>query len=92
MTICNWECHKSSPRIHEIPAVIKVLGYNPLPVPESLAEKLLTARKLLGITQKAMAKRLEVDPTTLARLERGQSRRMFAKTLRKPPGLIEPRS
>jgi transcriptional regulator with XRE-family HTH domain len=69
-TIWNWECHESSPRPHEIPAVIKFLGYNPLPVPESLAEKLLTARKLLGLTQKAMAKRLRIDPTTLGRLER----------------------
>jgi len=82
-TIWNWERHESSPRVRDIPAIIRFLGYNPLPVPKSLADKLLSARKALGITQKEMAKRLEIDPTTLARLERGQGRKVFSKTLAK---------
>ncbi len=70
-TIWNWECHESSPQIHVLPQVIRFLGYNPLPASESLAGRLLLTRKGLGITQKEMAKRLGIDPTTLARLERG---------------------
>jgi transcriptional regulator with XRE-family HTH domain len=82
-TIWNWECHESSPQIHVLPQVIKFLGYDPFPPPESLAEKLVKRRKAFGVTQKEMAKRLGIDPTTLARLERGGSRRLFSKTLRK---------
>jgi DNA-binding XRE family transcriptional regulator len=88
MTIWNWECHESSPRVREIPAIIRFLGYDPLPPPESLAEKLIMSRTAIGITQKEMAKRLGIDPTTLSRLERGKNRRMFAKTVRKIASFI----
>jgi len=87
-SIYNWERNVNSPQLHQLPSVIHFLGYNPLPAPESLAEKLLLSRKLLGITQKEMAKRLGIDPTTLARLERGKSRRLFSKTLKKLAPLI----
>ena len=87
-TIWNWECHKSSPRVHDIPAIIQFLGYQPLPNPSSLAEKLLVARKALGLTQRVMAKRFGIDPTTLSKLERGKSKRPSAKTLTKIDPLI----
>jgi transcriptional regulator with XRE-family HTH domain len=87
-TIWNWECHESSPQIHVLPQVIRFLGYNPFPQPESLAEKLVMSRKALEVTQKETAKRLGIDPTTLARQERGQSRRLFSNTLRKLAGFI----
>jgi transcriptional regulator with XRE-family HTH domain len=87
-TIWNWECHESSPRIHVLPQVITFLGYDPFPPPMSLAEKLIMSRKAAGITQIEMAKRLGIDPTTLARLERGKSRKLFSKTLRKLAAVI----
>jgi transcriptional regulator with XRE-family HTH domain len=37
-TIWNWECHKSSPQVHNISAVVRYLGYDPLPVPELFPE------------------------------------------------------
>jgi transcriptional regulator with XRE-family HTH domain len=82
-TIYNWESNATSPQIHVLPQVMRFLSYNPLPAPESLAGRLLLTRKALGPTQKEMAERLGIDATTLARLERGKSRRVFAKTLRK---------
>jgi transcriptional regulator with XRE-family HTH domain len=39
-----------------------------------LGEKIVNSRRLSGITQKELAKRLGVDPTTLARWERNESR------------------
>ena len=66
-----------------MPRVIQFLGYDPLPVPKSLAEKLLAHRKTLGLSQSAMARRVGIDPTTLSRLERRKSRKPLAKTLRK---------
>lgn len=83
MTVWNWESNATSPQIHVLPQVITFLGYDPFSAPESLAETLLMSRKAAGITQKEMAKRLGIDPTTLARLERGESRKVFAKTQKK---------
>jgi transcriptional regulator with XRE-family HTH domain len=88
-TIWNWECHESSPRVGEIPAIIKFLCYNPLPAPKTLAENLLTHRKCLGLSQSAMAKKLGIDPATLGRLEQGNARKPSAETLSKVGPLIK---
>jgi DNA-binding XRE family transcriptional regulator len=72
-TVYNWERNETSPQIHVMPEVIRFLGRNPLPSPRSFAEKLKTARKELGLTQKALAKRLGIDSTTLARWGRGKT-------------------
>jgi transcriptional regulator with XRE-family HTH domain len=72
-TIFNWESGKISSQIHYMPKIIDFLGYNPLPVPTaSVTDKLIVIRKSLGQTQKTFAKRLGVDPTTLARWEQGK--------------------
>ena len=57
-----------------MPEIIRFFGYNPLPAPTSAPENLLAARQALGLTQKAMAERLGVDPTTLAMWEKGKGR------------------
>jgi transcriptional regulator with XRE-family HTH domain len=73
-TIWNWECHKSSPQMHQLPEIIRFLGYNPLPPWKSFPERLLLARRALGLTQKIMAGKLGVDPTTIRHCERGTRR------------------
>jgi len=40
--------------------------------PQSVIERFIWARKTHGLTQKEMAKRLSVDPATLARWEKGE--------------------
>jgi DNA-binding XRE family transcriptional regulator len=45
---------------------------NPLPPATSLADRLVRGRESLGLTQKESAKRIGVDPSTLARWERGE--------------------
>jgi len=82
-TIYNWERNATNPPNRHIPRIIEFLGCNPLPNPNTLAEKLIMARKTLGLSQKAMAKWLGVDPTTLARWEKGigkQSRKQLEIT------------
>ncbi len=71
-TILNWESNATRPPVRYIRCIIRFLGYEPFPEPISVSEKLVLERRLLGLTQKAMAKRLGVDPTTLARWERGK--------------------
>jgi len=72
-TIFNWERNYSSPELRHIPKVIKFLGYIPFEKePKALGEKIVYYRHLAGMTQKELARQLGVDPTTLARWERGK--------------------
>ena len=55
-----------------MPAIIRFLGYNPLPEAKSWGERLVRHRTSLGMTQEEAAKRPGLDPGTLARWERGE--------------------
>jgi len=72
MTVVNWEKGYASPRIHHMPRVVEFLGFNPLQKCDTLAQKIVSHRKALGLTQKEFARQLDVDPSTLARWERGE--------------------
>ena len=67
----NWEANTSIPEFRYMPAIIRFLGYNPLPRPSAPGEQLVWRRTSLGMSQRALAARLEVDSSTLARWERG---------------------
>lgn len=64
-TITNWERNASTPVIRYMPAIVRFLGYDPLPPGDTLPERLRSARRQLGLTQRKMAERLGVDPCTL---------------------------
>jgi DNA-binding transcriptional regulator YiaG len=58
-----------------IPTIIKFLGYDPVSADaESLSfgQQIVRARQRLELSQKGLARQLGVDPTTLARWERGE--------------------
>ncbi len=80
-TIWRWERNATGPPVRYIPRIIRFLGYNPFPIPRALPERLLAARKALGLTQEALAKRLAVDPVSLCMWERGK-RRLSKRLLR----------
>jgi len=71
-SIHNWEGNKSAPAIRHIPAILRFLGYNPLPPAQTLPERLATVRKTLGMSQRNLAESLGVDPGTLQGWEAGQ--------------------
>ena len=71
-SIRNWETNRSKPGVEHMPAVIRFLGYNPLPPPNGWSERLVQCRTLLGLSQKESAQQIGVDPGTLARWERGE--------------------
>jgi len=48
-----------------MPAIIRFLGYDPMPPASSLPERLAAARRELGVTQRETAERMGVDPCTL---------------------------
>ena len=74
-SIYNWENNRTSPSLYSIPKIIKFLGYIPASLKaRSLGEKIATSRRLLDLTQKKSAHCLKIDPSTLARWEKGESR------------------
>jgi transcriptional regulator with XRE-family HTH domain len=71
-SVFNWEANTSQPALRYMPAVIEFLGYDPLPAPTTVGERIVRRRTALGMSQKDAARTLGVDPSTLARWERGE--------------------
>jgi len=71
-TICNWESNASRSAIRCIPAIIQFLGYDPQPSVDSFPDRLTTARRTLGLSQRKMAEKLGLDPCTLQGWEAGR--------------------
>jgi len=71
-TVCNWESNASLPAIRYIPAVLRFLGYNPLPSGQTLIERLAATRKVLGLSQRELALANGVDEATWRGWEAGQ--------------------
>ena len=73
-SVRNWEGNLREPHISEIPGIINYIGYCPYDLSLPLEKRAVVWRSYNGLTQKRMAKIIQVDPTTLARLERGRIR------------------
>jgi transcriptional regulator with XRE-family HTH domain len=71
-TVLNWEKGRTKVTVRHLPAVLRFLEYDPRKLPETLAERLRARRQAEGLSQRELAARLGVDPTTVARLERGR--------------------
>jgi len=82
-SVANWEANRTKPSLEYMPAIIRFLGYNPVPPGNGWAKRLVQCRTALGITQKEAARRMGVDASTLARWERGE---------RQPSGDFEARA
>jgi len=71
-SITNWELNHTTPSLSQIPKVISFLGYSP----EITLNPIKKYRLEKGMTQKELARILDIDPTTLSRIERGNGKRM----------------
>jgi transcriptional regulator with XRE-family HTH domain len=91
-TIFNWESNATRPPNRHVPRIIAFLGYNPIVTGSSLAERLKSGRKSLGLSQKRAAAIVGLNESTLAKLERGKSLKPLAKTLGKLAPFIRPES
>ncbi len=65
-TIWNWENGWSSIALGYMPKIINFLGYNPLPHPEGLMEKLAWYRQIKGLTLEQLGAEMDRDPEQLA--------------------------
>jgi transcriptional regulator with XRE-family HTH domain len=72
-SVWNWEKNRSSPALRFVPRIINFLGYAPDDTkPESPRQRIPAFRRQQGLTQKELARRLGVDPSTVASWERGE--------------------
>lgn len=67
-----WERGERSPYVHQYPAIIQYLGYEPWPEPVSLREMLLAKRRRHGLSIKGAAEIADVDEGTFGRWESGE--------------------
>lgn len=71
-TLKNWEKGRAEIGEAYYLKVIRFLGYDPNPIPRTLPERLRAARLALGLSQKALALRLGLDPSTVRAWEAGR--------------------
>ena len=74
-TVINWEKDRTKPTLRFMPKVIEFLGCEPsIGDVETLGGRSVLYRRSRGMTQKALAKQIGIDPTTLSRLESNRGR------------------
>ncbi len=64
-TVWNWE-NRGSVDLRFTPRVIEFLGYNPIPQPEDLLEKLAWYKQVNGLTLEQLGAKMGRDPEQLA--------------------------
>jgi transcriptional regulator with XRE-family HTH domain len=70
-TYVNWETGKTEPVAAQFRPVVVFLGYDPTPVPKTVAKRVEAKRRLLGATFAQVARYLGWDPGTLTRYLNG---------------------
>jgi transcriptional regulator with XRE-family HTH domain len=68
-SVRNWESGRTSVEARFYPALIALLGYNPLPEPTSIGRAVQRERMTRGWSRKRLAIECGVDETTVKRLE-----------------------
>lgn len=69
-TVGNWEKDQAEPAMRFFPAIFAFLGYDPFPLPRTLAERLLSKRRALGLSVKRAAEMVGVDEATFSAVEK----------------------
>jgi transcriptional regulator with XRE-family HTH domain len=71
LTVLNWEKGRTEPPVKVMPAIFRFLGYDPFPIPQTLSERLLAKRRVMGLSISDAAELAGIDPGTWGRWERG---------------------
>lgn len=61
-SVFNWEANTSKPETRYMPAIIRFVGYNTLPMANNLAEQLVRQRISLGFRRRSRPSGLAVTP------------------------------
>ncbi len=81
-TLLNWEKGRVAPDVRFWQAILRFLGYDPRPEPKTFGGQLRAAREAEGISEETLARRLGLDPGTLAAWEGDQVRRPYPRIRR----------
>ena len=84
-SVLNWEKNRNTPSPTYIPKIIEFLGYRPGDINGlSFGAKIVSLRRVLGLTQKKLAGLLEIDPSTLGDWEsnKKQPKRVYIEKLK----------
>lgn len=73
-TVTNWELGTTEPEERFIPALIRFLGYNPLPAAKSPGEQVRRARLAKGFSIRALADVAGVDEASVTYMEKDNPR------------------
>ncbi len=72
-TIYLWERNRARPSLAQIPKIIEFMGRNPFEKePVTLEDKIREYRRVRELSQKKLAGKLGIDPSTVAGWERGE--------------------
>jgi transcriptional regulator with XRE-family HTH domain len=81
-SLLNWEKGHAEPELRFLPAILRFLGYDPRPEPATLGGRIRAAREAAGLSERELARRLGLDPGTLAAWERDEVRRPYPRIRR----------
>jgi len=73
-TTNKWECNRGEPRAMDVPRILEFLGYDPLPEPACMEERMRVWRLRGGLSARAAARLIGVGEATWAAWERGSVR------------------
>jgi len=73
-TVINWEKGRTEPAVRFTPAILRFLGYDPFPPGTTLQQRLRSARRKLGLTQRALGSSLDLSEGTVYDAEHGRQR------------------
>jgi transcriptional regulator with XRE-family HTH domain len=84
-SITNWELGRNEPQVHHIPLIIEYLGYTPLfdLAGTNIEKRVQQTLYSHGISQKELARKLNIDPATISRIVEEKGNRVLKKTKKK---------
>jgi DNA-binding XRE family transcriptional regulator len=80
LTFLHWEKGRVAPDVGCWPAILAFLGYDPRPEPAGFGGRIRAPREAGGLSHREAARRLEIDPGTLAAWERGEMSPGYSRT------------
>ncbi|HXO43717.1 MAG TPA: helix-turn-helix transcriptional regulator [Thermoanaerobaculia bacterium] len=81
-SLLNWERGRREPEPRYLPSILRFLGYDPRPEPATFGGQLRAAREAEGLSEATLARRLGLDPGTVAVWERDNVRRPYPRVRR----------
>jgi transcriptional regulator with XRE-family HTH domain len=78
-SVNNWELNEREPTVQFIPGILAFLGYNPRPEPPTFGERIRAKRVREGLTHRALAAQLNLDPSTVLAWERAEVKKPWAR-------------